>query len=105
MTSVGYLSHLQRALTSFQDPVATPGPTLHDQIKDTVKGFETDVEKLKAVVLEFEALAKQHADGERDIPKIKWVRERGRITALRDSVKRWRSDLSDALTLLQTGQR
>lgn len=77
-------------------------PATIDHLKNTVQELGVDVDNMHAIVLEFEASAKTAKDGQRNIRKSKWVRKQKTISELRESVKRRRSHLSEAMIALQT---
>ena len=102
MRVVGHLGELEAMQDSLKDTsLQLPASSLA-HLKEVVHGLRDNVEKMKAILLEFEARSKAGKDGQRDIPKFKWARERKAIIELRDSVRRQRSFLSDALLSLQT---
>ncbi|CAM1511968.1 Fc.00g094810.m01.CDS01 [Cosmosporella sp. VM-42] len=105
-TCLALLSQLNAILDAFGDPATPCPPKDLSHIKGIVTGLNLDVGELKKIESDFKICAKGITDtkGRLSIPKIKWARERSKIVALRDRVRRRRSSLSEAIALLQADQ-
>lgn len=97
-----YATELEAMQESLKDVNLQLPSTTIDHLKDTIRELGVGVDKMKAIVLEFEASATTTKDGQRDIRKFKWARKQSTISEVRDSVKRRRSHLSEAMIALQT---